>query len=1139
MKEAHELLISAVLEQRPITLFIGQDAWSEPNVEDSVLVMALDKLDRTSELQRGWRGLLSLSPISLPFYEWLADRFEKRAYPSCVSGLSELPWSAVFTTAIDPKLKSLLQGRGREPEVVLTATETPRAVRSTARPPIYFLFGLAGSGDPQTRPPVDRSELNSRRIDHALPILRRMLDTTTTLGLLVIDGFVPGRDWLKVEDILGALGRSIPEQVVWFGGRPQLESDDADDFEAAISSRHIVVENARLATVLAHIIHDERIPEFISPKSQDAGTVTFKDNKYLETTPEERLRVEAVASIVDDSWTADLYPLGPDAEYDSFRRFHGDLGGPRLLVEGVRRKFAIERDFECDLFSYVAEAISDHTSIDAPIIVHGQSGTGKSVALARIVASVRQQRTAAVLYSIGRIPQPQEIIDFCERAEKKGAQVTLIVCDANRDIDPYRELLLSMRSRGRRTVVLGSRYRMANQRDRQNRLNIEAPANLTPTEKEKIRTLFSRLFPQQLNLGSIDEENFLAFLYRVLPQSRQRIASGLGMEANVAEHSLKVHGREIGRPVPNTLLAQRMVEAGFTIGDRTLFDDEQFDALESDQAHATGRIIDFVMVAGSLGCMVPINLLLRAATESESTIDIEMVTKLFGELDLFRWKWADQEKSDLLVLPRLTLEADLICRRRLGGAEKEAERLIELISAVRGSGVDAFHERRFLLNILQQLGADGPRGSRYKRSYVRVARTLTELRLRFGVVHASLMLQESSFRRAAIREDVVDVEERLSLLEEARDSIQSALDGITDGSISAARRTRQNLYVERASLYGFLAFDRARHQAPAEEVWSSYNAARSAIRRAVSVTDNYYPLDIGLWTPADMLKIAKLDELQIAEIEADIYNTLDQVDPKLLPPKQREKFNSRRMMVGSVLQNQVLTEDAYAALESSGSTAGYFLRARDLAPDLRKDVLDIFETKERSRAEQAAEFLKSRLDRISHDERCLSLLLECKWIAVMARRALKGERQPLPADNATLHDLYKIVRMLNHAMGDASRHTTTYLEAVLTWLIDDENGALRMFRELARETEYEDPNRVVRRHVMASAEWEPQRFSGRVEQRRSEGHWVVRVDGINRKIDLLSRDFPHEEIAYGRSLSKFAVAFNFIGPIAEPIGRRR
>ena len=116
---------------------------------------------------------------------------------------------------------------------------------------------------------------------------------------------------------------------------------------------------------------------------------------------------------------------------------------------------------------------------------------------------------------------------------------------------------------------------------------------------------------------------------------------------------------------------------------------------------------------------------------------------------------------------------------------------------------------------------------------------------------------------------------------------------------------------------------------------------------------------------------------------------------------------------------------------------------------------------------------------------------------------------------------------------------TVYLEAVLTWLIGDEQTAVRIFRELSQETQYEDPGRVVRRHLITDADHKPCRFDGRIERQRAEGHWMVRVDGLSQTVDLLSRNFPHEEIAYGRSIKGFAVAFNFIGPIAEPIKSRR
>ena len=73
----------------------------------------------------------------------------------------------------------------------------------------------------------------------------------------------------------------------------------------------------------------------------------------------------------------------------------------------------------------------------------------------------------------------------------------------------------------------------------------------------------------------------------------------------------------------------------------------------------------------------------------------------------------------------------------------------------------------------------------------------------------------------------------------------------------------------------------------------------------------------------------------------------------------------------------------------------------------------------------------------------------------MARRPLRGERQPLPASDATQRELRQTVQTLNQATGEATRHVTTYLEAVLAWLTGDENSAIWKFRNLAQETEYE------------------------------------------------------------------------------------
>ena len=1127
-----DLLLSALHEQCPLVLVLGQGAWAESDNGHSVLAKALDRLGRPGDLQLGWSALLGPDAVPDEFDDWLAERFARRVHPQALEVVSELPWSAVFTSSFDPTLRELLTGPAREPTVILTAQETPLAVRSTARPPLYYLFSRAGEHDPQARLPRSRSECNARRIRHAVPLLDRVLDTATALGLIVVEGLSSGNDWFRLEDLLGTIGNAAPNQVLWFGGRPRIGAEVGEQFDEAVASSRIIVEPRRLATVVAELRAMDRLDDIAPPEPEDAGTISLSDGRRMETTAEQRLRVEAVASIVDDSWTRFLPPLGGEAEYATFRRFHGNLEGPRLLVEGVRRGFAIERNFEGELRKRIADAVADHAHRAVPIIVEGQSGSGKSVALARAVACARVDEKLPVLYAIGRVPASRDVSEFCESAERAGATSTLIVCDSNAEFDRYYDLLMGLRSLGRRTVVVGSQYR-SDVSAEGNHTGIEAPARLSDDEEKRLVAVVGK-YVGVSDAAMAEPSYMLALLYQFLPASRPRIGAGLSLEAQSATRSLRSRGRQLHQIEPMTLLHRRMMEAGIVTEYRPLLY-EPGDDVEEDFGDAAHLLIDYVMLAGSLNCLLPVNLLMRAVTGRSQTADLSMIAPLFRNLDLFRWRAADREGSELYVGPRLTLEAEVLCRYRFGGAASEAQRLLELIRAVRaGGGDDGRGEVRFLLELLRQVGPDGRRGKRYKASYADVARVLAELRERYGTVDAGLILQESAFRRHAVRLRVVEEGARLPLLEEARDVVQYALDGIAEGSVHAARRTRESLLVERAAIYGFLARNLADDDADVEDIWRSYEAARTAVDRAVSASDNYYPYDIGLWMPSDLLKCDRLKESQQAELKADIYSTLDQIDVSTLPPTQRGKFLERKMKIGTNF-DQRLTDRAYTELEASGSTAGYFLRARGFIGDVDRSSGPIGDPRIRDGARRAADFLGSRLDRIKGDRRCLLLLLEARWIVEVGRWPLRGERQPLPRGDGVRSELLDIARALNYAAGGAAGHVPRYLEAVLAWLDGDEQFAIGVFREIAQETDHEVPGRVVRRHVITDADGAPCRFEGRVERDRGEGHWSVRVDGLDRRVDLLSRDFPKEHVAYGRTVRGFSIAFNFIGPIADPV----
>ena len=1133
MPAVREILLNTIEEKRPLVLLLGQDAWRDSEREDAVLASALKKLGRGDDVGRGWNATLGGEPSAADYHSWLAGRFERRVHPPFIEILSELPWSAVFTSSLDPTLAKLFARHGRQAQPILTAQEHPSVARSRARPPLYYLFSRAGEGDPNAQPPANRPEMRRRRAQHALPLLNRILDTATPIGSIVVEGFGRGGDWLRFGELLDTLASAGSHQILWFGGRPELNEEDADLFSEMESAGRILVEPARLGTMIADMRATGQLADMPTPESEEAGTVSLEKGSF-EVSPAERLRVEAAAAIVDDSWTANPPHLGEDSEYDAFRRFHGIAGGQRLLVEGVLREFAIERDFERELTGKVYAAIADHSRLNSPIIVEGQSGTGKSVALARIAAKVREGKKAAVLYATERIPQTAEISDFCQRADRAKSPATLIVCDANRDVDSYDELLSGLRSRGRRVVVLGSQYK-TNEVGRYPK--VEAPSELSQAETRELSELIRRYAesPHQIQFS---DGHFLAVLYRNLPASRPRIGSGLGDEARSTARTLDKRGSRT-QPVYDaeqsiTQLHQQLIEKGYISEYQAIWDGQSDDP----DGGSAGKIIDMVMVSGSLNCPVPVNLLLRAVSGQSRSLDSSLISRLFRDLDLFRWTSNGSEGSDWLLRPRLTLEADLICQRRLGGAHAESKVLVDLIgSAIHGS--EDASEREFLLNLLQKIGRDGFKDNRYKRSYVDFARKLTELRERFNVVDASLMLQESAFRRWAIRENDanVDGEERFNLLGESLTAVQTALDGIDSGQINSAKRTRQNLLVERASIYGFLARYHVDLDKTSPDIWPAYKTARVAIRKAVSVASNYYPHDVGLWIPADLFRLANLEDVQRAELVADIYSNLDEVEIDALSPAQREKFEGRRMRVGFSLGNHALSEDAYAKLEKSGSTAGYFLRARNYAPDLEKEIVEISSPSDLAKAKKSADFLEARFDKIQNDERCLWLLFENRWIAEMKRRPLRGAREPLPATEDARRQFLEIARTLNVAAGESARYGTRYLEAVLMWLTEDYVAARDAFRQLYDETDSVYRARMSQRHVITDSKGYPVRFTGRIENQRGEGRWNIRVDQLGQTVALLERSFPNEDIQYGRTLSEFAISFNFIGPIADPIRR--
>lgn len=831
---AGEVLVKALSDSDPLVLLLGQDALKESASASAALHVVLNHLGLEARETSSWRDVQGAMPLPDTFFHWLAERYARAVPAKWTSNVVGLPWSAVFTSSFDQTLSSLFRSPSRQPQTVLTSDEAPPAARSLSRTPIYYLFGKAGNADKLALAPLTQSQLRVRRTLHAVPMLNRIVDAATAVGLVVVDGYTPGADWLDVDSFLATIDRLPEQRVLWFGWDPDGKRFPEEVLELVASGK-VLVEPERLGTFLARLQVSGRMGDLILHRSEESGLISYAGDKRTVVSPELRIQVEAACFVVDDSWSGFLEPQGDDARYSAFVRFHGDLDGPRATVEGVRRQFAIVRDFEATLWSLVREGVDGHSRLRDPIVVHGQSATGKSISLARLVMRVRDDLPAAVLYATARLPQAFEVSEFCELAERSGALSTVLICDCNAPAGRYRELLQSLRSRGRRVVVIGSSYRSVDHDRPLPREFVEAPNILSTRERSSLQELVRGISGHEAHLNVGEDRSVLATLYRTLPSSRFRLSSGLSSEARSAEQELRSRSPEAAYAVLSPI-AQQLIALGLAAQDTSKLEESLLQAV-SDADDSAGKLVDLVMAAGQLNCPIPINLLLRAALNDQTSTNLNKVAGLFKGLDLFRWQGSDSRGEDLLVSPRLTLEAELLCRRRLLGAEAEARRLLTLIRAARTTLDYAGSERRFLIDLVQKMGPDGPVKTRYRSAYTEVARALTQLRTEGGIEDPRLALQESVLRRSAIRENAVVGESIPGLLEEARDAVQSAIDSLSRRGGRGSSRAKANLIVERATIFGFLAVHESKSQSNPEKVWSAYRAARTAAQAAIGTTD--------------------------------------------------------------------------------------------------------------------------------------------------------------------------------------------------------------------------------------------------------------------------------------------------------------
>jgi hypothetical protein len=950
------------------------------------------------------------------------------------------------------------------------------------------------------------------------------------MGTLAIEGYAGEEDWLSYDDLLPIVDGLNPGQTHVFScSKSVIEHPDV---KKLARKGKLILHSERLATALLKGRELGLLQLGQRPEEESAGRRIEIAGQPAAVPRDLWLQVSKSALILDDTVLTEPRPLSQDANYREFRNFlSGSEGRPQW--QAYARGFAFSRDFEKDLRRTVNQKLGEKQLQDEPIILHGQTGTGKTVALSALAYSVRAERQFPVIFIERKTqrPVPSDIDLFCQWAEDSGAGASLVIWDGMVERREYSDLLGYLSSRGRKVVLVGTCYRIDDTEAKGPRF-VFAPAELSESELGGFGTFLEKFHPslREVLTGAkpAHDGTFLVALYRLLPSTRSLIRAGVTREVGHAEQQIARIVAEIPQAVREKgALAEALYQAGI-IGPNAFTTSHSKEYVGERLANVED-LTGLVMVPGRFGLRVPLELLIRALGKN-GFADFH---DLFKAVDIFRW--GEDAVGNIEVGARNRLEAELVIQSRMGGTKTEVAVAQKLLLEVRDvdGGFSEAREITFAVELVRAMGPQGRDSIFFKPYFKDIAGTLRLLREERGILNPRLMLQEAN----SLREWAID--------QSGRGLSDAAIDQAFNEAEAVLRRAAAQLTDDRKNrpLQNFLLVELAatlaaesRHnkERPKESLRFFEEARRALLEARVQFPLDYHPIDVLYWATRDMLDSDVLDEAGKSEAAADLLHTLQSVEPEDFDAEQRDRFLARRLEFGQRYDLNEMADEAFGALSSKGSCTGYYLRALYMSglPETSRNL----NAGDPVPLRRALRYLEENYGSISRDPRCLDLILDLWWMTNTKSRFFERERQVLPLAEDQWRRCYDIVIALE-GIGESQRSALlSFLRGLALFHLGDFGQAIEVFREVERESDrIRGRRRIVRSYLASAPDGQPQKFHGNVawvSPQSTKGE--VYVEAIRRKVVFFPRDFGKPEITPGDTLGEFHIGFNFLGPVADP-----
>ncbi|HWP96386.1 MAG TPA: hypothetical protein VN426_06015 [Syntrophomonadaceae bacterium] len=817
---------------------------------------------------------------------------------------------------------------------------------------------------------------------------------------------------------------------------------------------------------------------------------------------------------------------------------------PQWYGYSPRNGFSVRREYEDVLYDMVSAALKDKRELKKPIILIGQTSSGKSIALASLAYRIFQERQYPIIFItnpdltfFADSPGFIALDNLLQELERQGAGHVLIAWDCSvynlQKNSSILQMLISCSNRGRKVIIVASAMGQNGDFDKrawddgrlrgqtQDYYIVDAPIHISPEERKALKNLIiekgklPRVQVERWMESNTHDDNLLSLLYTLIYWIHPQLEQGVNGEITKGIEYTKAQIVELPPPDRTkrelTSLAQQLINFGYVADPNegeTQNQDEWLQSLRDNLQNFS----ESLAVASQFKLRMPMTLAMRLLN-IPTTSGNQRYRNIVFQAPWLICAMDDNEYTPggYFVTFRTPIEAKIFLASCHIDERGQMKVVADIIRKLGDKENPYFSEEvLFVEQLIRMIGPNSEdstvRNTRasYAEGCPDIIDALANLRQN-GMVEPLLISQEITYIREYYGNDIQPLQVRVEWLNKAVQIARDILDDLKRPNEQSNYRLEgliNSITVE--SIFSELRLQRAYQELEpegsqqegekiiiilysfAERYTQLKNVIMSNPRNSYAYTALLSCFSTCYFDPSIPYDIKLKYLSQVLEITEEVNASIPEVEMNTDYQREKQKFNG----IFDEVTGDNRVEQYFQQLLDMGSATGIHLKTHAMLKKANIDFLSPLSDNARAKCAEILSLLENEdyRDIVENNNACQYARLRLKWLYYNRQPIFSGQEQQLTCMNDSQWQEIRAIcanfagKILRNSTDVFYANTIYYLLALTYAQLRDYQAAEDAWNCIS-EGNFAHRGRNWVWHILCEANGTPRIFTGTLEKR--------------------------------------------------------